>query len=43
MGFENLNIFINLTSNFDEVYFIQEVAQYAREANLIFVREWQTI
>lgn len=36
---KNLNIFINLTSNFDEVYFIQEVAQYAREANFNFLLE----
>lgn len=36
---KNLNIFINLTSNFDEVYFMQEVVKYAREANFHFLLE----
>lgn len=37
--FRNLNIFVNLTSNFDKVYFKQEVAKYASEANFHFLLE----
>ncbi|WP_455669635.1 hypothetical protein [Phocaeicola sp.] len=36
---ENLNIFIDLTSNFDKACFIQEVIKYAKKANFYFLLE----